>query len=280
MTGFSAAWLALREPADHAARDPGLTAALAGALADRDGLRVVDLGCGAGSNLRALAPHLPPEQHWCLVDHDPALLGAARAALADWADAAEAAGEALRLRRGDRRITVAFRRHDLAVGLGGLLDEERPDLVTAAALFDLVSEDWIERAARAVAASGAVFHTVLTYDGEEEWTPPHPADAALHAAFLAHQTRDKGFGPAAGPAASDALGRAFRALGYRTRHAESPWRFGAGPLLAALAEGKAAAAAETGMVAPKVAQAWAEARRAPETRAVIGHIDLLALPGA
>ncbi|WP_407527402.1 methyltransferase domain-containing protein [Methylobacterium oryzisoli] len=280
MTGFSAAWLALREPADHAARDPGLTADLARALADRDGLRVVDLGCGAGSNLRALGPHLPAEQHWCLVDHDPALLDAARAALSHWAEAAEPAGEGLRLRVGGRRITVVFRTHDLAAGLDGLLAGERPDLVTAAALFDLVSEAWIAQAARAVAAAGAVFHTVLTYDGEEEWAPPHPADAALHAAFLAHQARDKGFGPAAGPGAGAALERNFRALGYRTRRAPSPWRLGAGPLLDALADGKATAAAETGLVVPALAQAWAQSRREPGTTAAIGHVDLLAWPGA
>ena len=35
-------------------------------------IRVVDLGCGTGSNLRATAPLLGAEQHWTLVDYDPA----------------------------------------------------------------------------------------------------------------------------------------------------------------------------------------------------------------
>ena len=35
---------------------------------------VVDLGCGTGSNLRALAPPCPRRQSWRLVDRDPALL--------------------------------------------------------------------------------------------------------------------------------------------------------------------------------------------------------------
>ena len=38
-------------------------------------ITVVDLGCGTGSNLRATAPLLGPEQHWTLVDYEP---GAAR----------------------------------------------------------------------------------------------------------------------------------------------------------------------------------------------------------
>ena len=45
--GFSADWLALREPADHAARDGDLLAAAAQVA----GAVIVDLGCGTGSTL-------------------------------------------------------------------------------------------------------------------------------------------------------------------------------------------------------------------------------------
>ncbi|KMO22261.1 methyltransferase domain-containing protein [Methylobacterium platani] len=278
MTGFSPDWLALREPADRAARDPGLVAALARALPRP--VRAVDLGCGTGSNLRALAPRLGPAQDWLLVDHDPALLAAARDRLAAWAEDAEADGDGLVLRSGKARIAVRFRALDLAADPGAALTEA-PDLVTAAALFDLTSEAWIAALARAVAAAGAAFYTALTYDGHEAWTPPHPADAAIHAAFLAHQAGDKGFGPAAGPGATAALARAFGSRGYRVETAESPWRLGPddAALLHPLAEGTARAARETGRVAADAAASWAALRRAPGTGAVIGHRDLLALPG-
>ena len=277
MSGFSPDWLALREPADHAARDPGLVAALARVLPGP--VRAVDLGCGSGSNLRALAPHLGPDQDWVLVDHDPALLIAARSRLAAWAERAEATGDGLVLHRDGARIAVRFNALDLAAGPEAALSEA-PHLVTAAALFDLVSEAWIAALARAVAAAGAVFYTALTYDGAEEWTLPHPADAAIHAAFLAHQGGDKGFGPSLGPAATAALARAFQAHGYAVETANSPWRLGPGEaaLLHQLAEGTARAAAETGRVAPEEAEAWREARQAPGTGAVIGHRDLLAVP--
>ena len=62
MSGFSPEWLALREPADTRARDPGLLGALAASLAGRDSVEVVDLGCGTGANIRAIAPELGATQ--------------------------------------------------------------------------------------------------------------------------------------------------------------------------------------------------------------------------
>src|SRR5688572_23759953 len=82
MSGFSADWLALREPADHRARDAGLLRALADWAEQRGDLTVLDLGCGAGSNARAMIPHLRGTQHWRLVDYDRALLETARETLA------------------------------------------------------------------------------------------------------------------------------------------------------------------------------------------------------
>ncbi|TNC07794.1 methyltransferase domain-containing protein [Methylobacterium terricola] len=282
MTGFSPDWLALREPADHAARDPGLVATLARVLGSRIAdvpVRVVDLGCGTGSNLRALAPHLGPAQDWTLVDHDPALLAAARERLAAWAEGAREDGDALVLQHGGVRIAVRLRALDLAADPAAALGE-RPDLVTAAALFDLVSEEWITVVAEAVAGRGAAFYTALTYDGQESWHPPDPDDGAIHAAFLHHQAGDKGFGPAAGPGATAVLDAAFRRHGYTVETAASPWRLGPdeAALVHELAEGTARAAAETGPVSKAEAAAWGACRQAPGTAAVIGHRDLLAVP--
>ncbi len=61
--GFSADWLALREPADHRSRSAELLATLATRVEGRDTLRITDLGCGTGSNLRATAPALGPTRN-------------------------------------------------------------------------------------------------------------------------------------------------------------------------------------------------------------------------
>ena len=70
-------WLALRESYDERARNPHVLDAVAAPFKSKDAVRIVDLACGAGSTVRALGPHLPPRQHWDLVDNDPRLLAAA-----------------------------------------------------------------------------------------------------------------------------------------------------------------------------------------------------------
>ena len=84
MGEFSADWLALREPADVAARSSELTRAIAEALGHERVLDVLDLAAGTGSNLRYLTDRLPAHQRWLLVDHDPVLLAEAPARIAAW----------------------------------------------------------------------------------------------------------------------------------------------------------------------------------------------------
>jgi SAM-dependent methyltransferase len=279
MSGFSADWLALREPADHAGRNGELLDALAAHFAGRQEVAIVDLGCGTGSNLRATAAHLPPRQRWLLVDHDPALLAAARVRLGRWAEAGAEAGDGLRLRHGGRELHVSFRQADLASDLEHVLASEA-DLVTAAALFDLVSEAWIERFAKGVASRGAAVYAALTYDGVEIWTPPHPADAEILAAFNDHQRNDKGFGPSAGPQAPAVLARALRAFAYAVRTGASPTPFdrdGDAAVIRDIVDCVSAAARDIGHVPASRIAEWVRARAAGAS-CTIGHTDLLALP--
>lgn len=276
MSGFSAQWLALREPADRGARNAPLAARLSDLMAAYDPIRITDLGAGTGSNLRASAELFGPRQDWTLLDHDAGLLTAARAELSAWAEQAEEEGDWLVLHKGGRRIRVACRTGDLAAQ-PELVRAASPHLVTASAFFDLASAAWIARFADEVAQAGATFYTVLTCDGADVWAPPHPRDAAIATAFHAHQGRDKGFGPAAGNGASAALEAAFRRAGYAVEHAPSPWRLLPGdPLLPALAEGTAQAAVETGAISPDEARQWVAARA--QAGCVIGHLDLLSVP--
>ncbi len=278
MSGFSANWLARREPVDHRARNPAIRDLVARALAACSCPKILDLGCGAGSNLRAFAPFLGERQSWLLVDHDGALLGAARVALARWADNARENGNDLIIEKAGKSIDVSFRQADLSRDVEALLDEDR-DLVSAAALFDLASAPWIERFCRALAARDRPLYATLTYNGVERWTPPRADDAKMLHAFHVHQAGDKGFGPAAGPRAPAALRAAFERHGWNVTEGDSPWILGPADasLMTALSEGSAAAVAQTGLVAPDIIADWLAARR-DASGCVVGHADLFAAP--
>ena len=260
MSGFSAAWLALREPADHAARDASLAQAAAALLKGKTPARILDLGCGTGSNFRAFSPLVAAPQEWTLVDFDPRLLAAARGQNTATA-----------------RATLVFRQADLTQTLEDVLAAPC-NLVTAAAFFDLVSADWIERFCAALAARRLPLYATLTYDGDERWRPSHALDQRILKAFLAHQGGDKGFGPAAGPRAHGLLCAGLERRGYFVREAKSPWRLGPASraLISQLADGIAAAAQETGAVSAAEAETWRLARHTADG-CEIGHWDMLAV---
>ena len=191
METFDADWLALREPIDHRSRAESLLAPLCDTWRARGWSRVLDLGTGAGSNLRYLAPRLPAGQRWVLVDHDPDHLRTLRHAKAP------ASVRSLTIVPGDLV-------HE------GLAAISHADLVTASAVLDLVSEDWLCRVVDACADAGRGAHFALSYDGEIRWSAggapggqgeEDPDDALVRDAVNAHQTGDKGMGTALGPAA-------------------------------------------------------------------------------
>jgi len=273
---FDLAWLDLREPVDHRSRSEDLGRELSRRLGQRTSISVLDMGCGTGSNLRATAPLLGPEQHWTLVEKDERLLEAAVARLCTWAASAERSGGRLVLNKEGKRIAVRFARADLARDLEQVLDVDA-DLYTASALFDLVSDDFIATVAAEVARRRAAFFTALTYNGVQRWTPKHEADAALASAFRSHQSRDKGFGVAAGPIAPALLSAAFDEAGYTVSEGDSGWHLSAGDeaLTEALAAGFAAAVRETRLVPDVKLRDWLAVGR---SGALVGHTDTLAIP--
>lgn len=248
---FSPEWLALREPADAAARADGLLVALRAAL-PRDRLVVRDVGCGTGSMARWLSPRLPAPQHWVLHDLDPALLAIAeRAVTAIGATAETVAGDLSAL---------------------GAADLAGTDLLTASALLDLLTAGQITALAAACARTPALL--TLSVTGRVDFSPADPLDAAIGDAFNDHQRRP----PLLGPDAVRAAVAAFEAAGSRVLTAPSPWRLGRGALTAEWLRGWVAAAVEQRPELADAASAYLDRRLAADLRVQVQHLDLLALP--
>jgi SAM-dependent methyltransferase len=254
MTSFSAKWLALREPYDQLARSTTVLDAVAAAFHDRRAISVVDLACGTGATLRAIASHLPALQAWRLVDNDLGLLAQA-AVLARPPD-----------RNVEARPVDLVR--DLELALDGAID-----LITTSALLA------VEAAARRLPVYAA-----LTYQGRATLAPAEPFDLEIVAAVNRHQRRDKGFGPALGPDAAHAAVARFEHVGYSVVHGVADWVFAPKDreIQLEMLSGWAAAAREIGGVAAADVIGWLTRRRELVTEGHstirVGHVDFFASP--
>jgi len=270
MSGFSIDWLDLREVADQRARDDNLLKQarqwLASVLSQETEKTVVDLGAGTGSTLRAFAHDSKADQqalYWRLLDQDSELLAQARVRHAD----------SHRLQTYELNLT-----HISALPLAGA------HLITASALFDLVSADFVDRLEVALHSQQhtAGLYAALNYDGTTIWTPVHPLDEAVLEAFNRDQQRDKGFGVALGSEAGNYLERVFSRSDFKVFTANSPWVLDErdSELVDALISGIGEAVAEDSTLDATSLQDWIQFRKAHlfTGTCVVGHTDLLALP--
>lgn len=275
MTSISTAtpgWLALRAPADAAARSADLAGALARLLPPGP-VVVHDLGAGTGAMTRWLAPRLPGPQRWVLRDGDEGILSQR-----DLSGVVDGAG---------RPVAVDAVVEDLAA--------LPPDAfvgataVTASALLDVVTESEAGRIVDACVAAATPALLSLSVTGSVRLHPPAGraagVEASVAAAFDDHQRRDADGRRMLGPGAVAHIGRRFAAAGWSVRTARTPWRLGA-------AESELAAAWLDGWVDAAIAQrpdlaSAAERRRgvrhaeaaAGRLRVRVAHEDLLAWPG-
>ncbi|WP_321499451.1 class I SAM-dependent methyltransferase [Breoghania sp.] len=270
MSGFSADWLSLREPADTCARADEIRDAAISVLSGKTHPVIVDLASGTGSTLRALSPHLPKGQSWRLIDHDPALLKRAEALCANLIDADH----------------LECLEADLAGNMDSVLDRafEGADLVTTSAFLDLVSKPWAEAFLAKLLECGLPFYAALTYDGRTSCTPVHPLDQQVVDAVNLHQTSDKGFGPALGPHAAEFVLGALRGAGCQVMDAPSDWTCREeDPIFQSeLVDGWANAARETEALSPADLDRWhsfrSQAITAKKSQILVGHVDLFAIP--
>jgi hypothetical protein len=234
-------WLALREPADAAARARDLV----DRLPPHDRWLIHDLGAGTGAMGRWLAPRLQGPQHWVLHDTD-----------ADLLDIADIPG-----------VTVETERSDVTrAQFAGAT------LITASALLDLLTGDELGRLVAAVAGARCPALLTLSVTGRIALTPAEALDQRVAEAFNAHQRRGRRLGP-------DAVAAAVEALGDCVVRS-SPWRLDAvhADLIAEWLDGWVGAACEQEPALAAEAGAYRERRLAQDLAVTVDHADVLVLP--
>ena len=263
--GFTKYWLALREPYDARARNSDVLSTVVESVADRASLSIVDLGCGIGATLRALAPRLPRNQNWRLIDNNVDALDSVKTI-------ATPPG-----------VEVRTMLLDLVGGLEAAL-EGPINIVAISAFLDLVSPEWLEQLVCRTTERHLPVYAALTYDGRVMLRPIDHHDAAVIAAVNRHQLTDKGFGPALGPDASTCGIKLFQAAGYDVHYGQSDWTFEPvdREIQLEIFSAWADAARETGAVPITDLDLWLEVRReavaAGRSQLRIGHVDFVARP--
>ena len=271
MSGFSIEWLNLREASDHKARDRHLLKTAANWLNDlksKDKV-IVDLGSGTGSTIRGLQRYttLAPSIQWRLVDNDPELLAEA-------------------VHRHSEEYSIESFLVDLSATQK--LPLESVSLITASALLDLVSSNFIRDLCQLIREKNehqpVGFYSALNYDGCIKWTPFHPLDAAILMNFNTDQRRDKGFGPALGPDATDFLKTQFHSSKFQCLSAKSPWLLGSADYLLteSLINGISGVAIQTDGLTNSDIQDW-KTFRIENVRTgfcYLGHTDIVVLPNS
>lgn len=277
---FESDWLTLREAADFASRSQRLAQFASEWLsAQTQTPLIVDIGCGRGSNMRFLAPRLSGPQRWKLIDHDATLLAQAyqRAVLLS-----DSQGQ-----------PVAVETHCVSLQPFNAVPVDDAHLVTASALLDLVSQQWIDALVSRCAKQQQALLIALSVTGEWHFidTQGDPVlddeDHWLLAMFIAHQQRDKGLGEALGGQAHGTLVAALERAGYQIEQADTPWQLAAGdhdqqPLMMTLLEGWAEAATEQAPEAASRIATWLQQRQQAVIKGDlgiwVGHRDLFAMP--
>jgi SAM-dependent methyltransferase len=262
-------WLALREPADAAARAGDLVEDL-GRQSPATGSWVIhDLGCGTGAMSRWLAPLLPGPQHWIVHDRDEDLLELAAARLPG--PAADGAA-----------ITLEPKHSDITRLHPG--DLAGATLITASALLDVLTEDELGGLIALCAGAGCLMLLTLSVVGRVDLNPADPLDRRVAAAFDAHQRRVTERGRLLGPdAVALAVGQ-FGRLAAEVLVRPSPWRLGGSEadLAAEWFTGWVGAACEQDVELAEEVELYTRRRLAQaaagELAVTVAHADLLVSP--
>lgn len=272
MEKFTIQWLDAREPEDLASRCKSIIRTIDRHFCGFEQLNILDIGCGTGSTMRAVLPYLTSVQHWNFVDHNSELLDLARHRNTKFID--------------NTPHTMKFQQQNLAENYDYIC--EKKHIVTASALLDLVSKDWLHGLVGKLNECSCSFYGAHTVSGMIEIVPGNKMDDEIFAAFHLHHQTDKGFGPALGQDANHCAKSAFENQGYVTHVSRYQWGTqnilteNRRDLYPQFVTGIADAVMETGLVNIANLQEWQSDRLSSFLNG-IGEIrvvqeDLLAIP--
>ena len=197
---FDKDWLNERYPFDVEARNKELQTKVLQHLEGKEKLVLVDVGSGTGSNCLYFVEKLLQNQKWYLIEQNEYLSNATIRRLKEYASyhkyEFERKKKSIKITAITKTIEVVLI-NDSMLNLDALLDVTKIDLLTANAVFDLLSEEQIEQFSNIIINNKIPFYATLNYQNMT-FFPEDPFDDIFISIYNNHMERRQVFGKAMG----------------------------------------------------------------------------------
>ena len=224
-TGFDTNWLDERFSFDNKARNLNVEKTCFSHLNKKNNLKLIDIGSGSGSSCVYLMKKLPQNQKWTFIELNPNLAKASLIRLEkvaldnNWL--AHRSQNMLIIEAPKKTIQIKVINASF-LELDTLLDLSKVDLVTAAAVFDLLSKKMLQDFLNLLLANKVALLATINYAGMAF----HPAEVAdIHFANLygKHMLRPRDFGQSTGPNCSRVMMNFYQKKGIAAICGASNW---------------------------------------------------------
>ena len=209
---FETNWLDRRSHYDNAARDKNVEIACLNYLKNKSSVSILDIGSGTGSNCLYFLERMPAVQNWIFVEHDEHLskyaLERIKKHAVDAAYSIEVAPQKIFLQKDNRKISIEYIT-DSFLNLEKKVDLSKIDLVTAGAVFDLLSFKQFVDIASVILENEIALLATMNY-AEMNFSPSEASDVLFIEKYEKHMSRKQEFGKAMGKDCSRSMVKFFR----------------------------------------------------------------------
>lgn len=227
-TDFTTDWLSERFRFDSASRNEQIEQTCFSLFPSRKRLQIVDIGAGHGSNFFYLFPKIQQHQEWTFVELNEGLLDAALDRILVYARTQEfpfeREGQTIFFRANQKDIKVTGK-HASFLELEKVVSLAEIDLVTAAAVFDLLSVELFEQFAKTLIQARIPLLSTINYLGMA-FQPEVEGDALYLKFYNDHMLRQQDFGQSMGPDCMKHMGAFFQKNGVQMEIGSSDWQVG------------------------------------------------------
>ena len=222
---FETNWLDRRYQYDNAARDKKVEEACLNYLENKSSVTILDIGSGTGSNCLYFMEKMPTVQNWIFVEHDEHLskyaLERIKKQASELGYSIKGDAQKLCLEKENRQVEISYIT-DSFFDLDKKVDLSKVDLVTAGAVFDLLSFKQFVDIASIVLENEIALLATMNY-AEMSFSPEEASDILFIEKYEKHMSRTQEFGKAMGKDCSRSMVKFFRKHQREVVYGASVW---------------------------------------------------------